>query len=278
MKLAINGGKPVRTNPFPAHKTLGEEEITQVSEVIRSGVLSKFLGAHHDDFYGGPQVRAAEKEWAQHFGVKHAISVNSNTSGLICSVGAIGIQPGDEVIVCPYSMSISATAPMFYGGVPVFADIEPEFFCMDPKSIESCITHKTKAIIVVDLFGQPYAAEEIGELARKHDLKIIEDCAQAPGAKFGDKFAGTLGDIGVFSLNYHIHIHTGEGGFVVTNDDNLCERIKLIRNHAESVVAARDTKDLSNMLGFNFRMTEIEATIAPKSALISLTFTFGITK
>src|SRR5687768_14665900 len=112
MTLAIHGGAPVRTKLFPAHKTIGQEEVVAVTEVLESGVLSKFLGAWHPDFTGGPQVRAAEEEWAAHFGAKHAISVNSNTSGLITAVAAIGILPGDEVIVTPYSMSISAVAPM----------------------------------------------------------------------------------------------------------------------------------------------------------------------
>lgn len=262
MKLAIHGGSPVRTKLFPAHKTIGAEEVEAVTAVLESGVLSKFLGAWHPDFSGGPQVRAAEEEWAAHFGAKHAISVNSNTSGLIAAVGAIGILPGDEVIVTPYSMSISAVAPMFYGGIPVFADVERDYFCLDVASVEAMITPRTKAIIVVDLFGQPYDVDAINQLASKHGLKIIEDCAQAPGARFDGVSAGLLGEVGVFSLNYHKHIHCGEGGFIVTNDDEIADRCRLIRNHAESVVGPKGTADFTNMLGYNFRMTEIEAAIS----------------
>jgi len=262
MKLAINGGSPVRTKLFPAHKTIGQEEITAVTAVLESGVLSKFLGAWHPDFMGGPQVRAAEEEWAAYFGAKHAISVNSNTSGLIAAVAAIGIQPGDEVIVSPYSMSISAVAPMFYGGIPVFADVEHDYFCLDSASVEAQITDRTKAIIVVDLFGQPYDVTGINALAKKHGLKVIEDCAQAPGARFDGRSAGLLGDVGVFSLNYHKHIHSGEGGFIVTDDDEIAERCRLVRNHAESVVGPMGVTDLTNMVGYNFRMTEIEAAIS----------------
>jgi len=267
MKLAIHGGSPVRTLPFPAHKTIDTVEEQAVLEVLGKGVLSKYLGAHHEDFNGGPQVRALETEWADYFGADHAISVNSNTSGLICAMGAIGIQPGDEVIVCAYSMSISATAPLFYGGVPVFADLEPEYFCLDPTSIEKCITQKTKAILIVDLFGQPYDAEAINDLANNHGLIVVEDCAQAPGATLSGRRAGTLGDIGVFSLNYHKHIHCGEGGVIVTDNEELAERMRLIRNHAESVVASNGCLDFTNMLGFNFRMTEIEAAIARKQLI-----------
>lgn len=260
--LAINGGPKVRENLFPAHRPVGKEEAAAVAKVMESGVLSKYLGAWHADFYGGPTIRALETAWAERFGSKHAVSVNSNTSGLFCAMGAIGIEPGDEVIVCGYSMSISAVAPLLYGGIPVFADLENDYFCLSADSVAEKITPRTKAILVVDLFGQVYDAPGLSVLAEKHGLKVVEDCAQAPGAKLGDKYAGCLGDIGVFSLNYHKHIHSGEGGIIVTDDDKLAEKMRMIRNHAESVLASRDWPDLINMLGFNYRMTEVEAAIA----------------
>ena len=260
--LAINGGPKVREILFPAHRPVGKEEAAAVANVMESGVLSKYLGAWHADFYGGPTVQALETAWAARFGAKHAVSVNSNTSGLFCAMGAIGIEPGDEVIVCGYSMSISAIAPLLYGGIPVFADLESECFCLSADSVSKKITERTKAILIVDLFGQVYDAPGINAIAEKHGLKVVEDCAQAPGAKFGNKYAGSLGEIGVFSLNYHKHIHSGEGGIIVTDDDTLAEKMRMIRNHAESVVGPRDWPDLTNMLGFNFRMTEVEAAIA----------------
>jgi dTDP-4-amino-4,6-dideoxygalactose transaminase len=259
--LAINGGTPVRTQLFPAYNTIGEEEKKAVMKVLDSGNLSQYLGAWTHDFLGGPTVRAFEEEWSRVIGVKHSISVNSNTSGLFTAVGAIGIQPGDEVIVSPYTMSASAIAPLVYGGIPVFADIDPLTFCMDPKSIEARITSRTKAILVVHIFGHPADMDSIMALAKKHNLYVIEDCAQAPMGKYKGQPVGTIGDLGVFSLNYHKHIHTGEGGVITTNNTVLAERCQMIRNHAENVTAPREEKDLTNLIGYNYRMTEIECAI-----------------
>jgi len=260
-KLALLGGDKLRTDKFPAYRVIGEEEERAVARVFESGVFSKFLGCWHEDFYGGSEVRALEEEWASHFKVKHAIAVNSATSGIYCAVGAAGIGPGDEVIVSPYSMSVSASAPLIYNAIPVFADIEEDYFCLSASSIEERITERTRAIIVVDIFGQPHDAAAIKALAKKHNLCVIEDSAQAPGALYNGSLAGTLGDMGVYSLNYHKHIHTGEGGVIVTNDDSLADKLRLIRNHAEAVVEAKGYDSLVNMLGFNYRMTEIEAAI-----------------
>ncbi|MDO8518152.1 MAG: DegT/DnrJ/EryC1/StrS family aminotransferase [bacterium] len=262
-ELAINGGKPVRGRDrlFPVYNPIGVEEKTAVMRVLDSGVLSQYIGVWHPDFYGGPEVKAFEKEWAEKFCVKHAVAMNSATSCLIAAVGALGIRPGDEVIVSPYTMVASVSCILWYGGVPVFADVEPEYFCLDPKSVEAAITPRTKAIVVVDLFGGAYDADAICTIAKKHNLKIIEDAAQAPGASYKGKKVGTLGDIGVYSLNFHKHIHTGEGGVAVTDDDALAERLQLIRNHAEAVVEAKGVKDLTNMVGQNYRLTEIQAAI-----------------
>jgi len=261
MKLAIHGGKPVRTRRFPSHITIGKRERAACDRVLKSGILSRYLGCWHPNFYGGREVQLLEKEWAKYFKVKHAIAVNSATSGLNIAVGAIGVGPGDEVITTPFTMSATAASILVFNAIPVFADIEEDCYCISSKSIADRITSKTKAIMAVNLFGQPYDADNINKLAKKHGLYVIEDCAQAPGALFKGRYAGTISDIGVFSLNYHKHIHCGEGGIVVTNDDRFAERMRLIRNHAEAVVGGRNIKDLVSMLGFNFRMTEMQAAI-----------------
>ncbi len=260
-QLAINGGNPIRSKLFPAYNTIGEEEKRAVMKVLESGNLSQFLGAWHKDFFGGPTVQQFEKDWATAFGSKYAISVNSNTSGLFTAIGACGIKAGDEVIVSPYTMSASALAPVIYGAVPVFADVDDQNYGLSPDSIEKCITPRTKAILVVHLFGNPAKMDEIMSIAHKYNLKVIEDCAQAPMATYKGKPVGTIGDIGIFSLNYHKHIHTGEGGVLTTNNDQLAERIYLIRNHGENIVEPKGVQDVFNTHGFNYRMTEMEAAV-----------------
>ena len=259
--LAIHGGEKTITRKFKSFNTIGEQEKKAVIEVMESGVLSRFLGSYHDDFCGGDKVKEFEQLCCETFGVQYAISVNSWTSGLIAAVGAIGIEPGDEVIVPPWTMCASATAILHWNAIPVFADIEPDMFCIDPKSVKKCITHKTKAIMAVDIFGQSADIDALKEIAANHGLKIISDSAQSPGALYKGKHAGTLTDVGGFSLNYHKHIHTGEGGIIVTNDSNIAERLQLIRNHGEAVVGSKGLENISNILGYNFRLGEIESAI-----------------
>jgi dTDP-4-amino-4,6-dideoxygalactose transaminase len=260
-KLAILGGKPVRKKLFKAYNTIGFSEIISVIKVMKSGVLSQFIGAWHKDFYGGPMVQKFEKKWAIKSNSKFAISVNSNTSGLVTALGAADIKPGDEVIVSPWSICASATSPMFWGGIPVFADIDKETFCISPESIRKKINSKTKAILVVHIMGYPAQMDEIMAIAKEFNLVVIEDCAQCPFGVYKGKSLGTIGDMGVFSTNYHKHIHTGEGGVITTNSEYYKERCQLIRNHGEACVEDKKVENISNIVGFNFRMGEIEAAI-----------------
>ena len=259
--LAIHGGTPVRTEPFTARRTMGEEEKEAVMEVMDSDHLSSFFGSPGDQWLGGPKVKEFERKWACKYGFKHAISVNSWTTGLMTAVGAVGVEPGDEVIVSPYTMSASATAILFYGGIPVFADVDPDTFNLTAATIEARITPRTKAIMLVHLFGQACDMDPIMALARRHNLKVMEDAAQAPGVHYKGRPVGAIGDVGGFSLNYHKHIHTGEGGMLVTNDERIAQRCQMIRNHAENLTEALGADDLSNMIGSNYRLTELQAAI-----------------
>lgn len=259
--LALLGGQRAVTEDFPIYNAMGEEEAEVAAAVIRSGELSGFLAGWGDKFEGGKNVKLFEEEWANYFNVKHAITVNSWTSGLVAMVGAIGISPGDEVIVPPWTMCATATAVLMWGGIPVFADIEPDLFCIDPRSVRENVTTKTKAIIAVDIFGQSSNMRELRTIADENGLFLLSDTAQAPGATYYNQFTGTLSDIGGFSLNYHKHIHTGEGGVLVTDDDTLALKLKLIRNHGEASVASSGLEDLTNIVGGNYRLGEIEAAI-----------------
>jgi len=260
--LAMFGGTPVRTKTFPAYQTLDINEEKAVVEVIKNGVLSDYIGAKGPFFLGGKKVKELESYYKERCGTKYAISMNSATSVIIAAMGAFGIGQGDEVIVTPYSHVISATAPLIYDAIPVFADSEPDTFCMSVESIKKCITPRTKAIIVVDLFGQSADMDAIMELARQHGIKVLSDSAHITLATYKNKMAGTLADIGSYSLNAHKTIHCGEGGVAVTNDDEFALKLQLIRNHAENCVADMNIKDITNMIGYNFRMTELEAAVA----------------
>ncbi len=293
-KLALFGGPKVREHLFPSQNTYGPEEEAAVMRVMKEGRLSGYRANWGDCFYGGPEIRALEEEWAKRFNVKHAIACNSATSGLFIACGAVGVT-GKEAIVTPYSMTCSATMPLAWGGIPVFADVEEDYFCLDPVSVEAAITSNTKAIIAVSIFGQSFSPK-LYQMAQRHNIPIIEDAAQAIGStiycywkksKDGNVIddgcdsyhqtfcAGTLGNIGVYSFNYGKHLTCGEGGMIVTDDDQLAMKCRLLMNHGESVQNDMQEQKLYksgageigydeslNLFGFNLRMTEIQAAIA----------------
>jgi dTDP-4-amino-4,6-dideoxygalactose transaminase len=260
-KLALLGGKPVKTGGFPQHNSIGREEKKLVNAVLDSGILSLFQGNNSAEFYGGPFVKRMEQDFANYFGAKHAVSMNSATSALHAAVFAAGAGPGDEVIVPPYTMSATASAVLMQNAVPVFADIKKNNFCIDPESIRERISEKTKAIIVVHLFGMPADMDEIMEIAKQHNLIVIEDAAQAPGATYKGKYCGTIGHIGVLSLNRHKTIQCGEGGVLLTNSDDFALKCQLLRNHGEVVVEGMGVSNRINVLGHNYRMTELQAAV-----------------
>jgi dTDP-4-amino-4,6-dideoxygalactose transaminase len=206
-KLALFGGSKIINYKFKIFNTINKKEIDAVNKVLKSGVLSKFIGARSKDFLGGQNVKRFEDKVKSFFKVKYAVSVNSWTSGLICAVGSLDIEPGDEIILPTWTMSACSSAILTWNAIPVFADIEEKTFCISIESIKKNISKKTKAIIAVDIFGQSSNMRQIMEIAKKYNIKVISDSAQSPGATYNGKYVGTLADIGGYSLNYHKHIH-----------------------------------------------------------------------
>lgn len=259
--LALFGGPKAVTRTFAPYPSVGPAEAAAVAKVFESGILSGYYGSWGPEFLGGPLVKKFEAAWSERFRIAHTVSVNSATSGLIAAMGAVGVTPGSEVIVPPYTMSATAVAPLFYGGIPVFVDIEPDTFSLDLEGVKKAITPKTKAIIAVNLFGHPARLAELRKLADDNGIFLIEDNAQSILAKENDRYAGTIGHISVFSLNYHKHVHTGEGGMCTTDDEKLALRLQMIRNHGENIVEAVGIDDPTNLVGQNYRMTEMSAAV-----------------
>lgn len=243
------------------YNSIGKEEIRAGIAVLKEGILSDFLGSKSKKFSGGKNILKFENDIKKYFKSKYAIVVNSWTSGLIAALGSIDIKPGDQVICTPWTMSACAASILHWNAIPVFVDIDRGTYNYNLDILKKKINSKTKAIIAVDIFGQSENILQIKKIIKNKNIKIISDSAQAIGAKYKNRYAGTMADIGGFSLNYHKHINTGEGGIILTNTKTFAEKCKLIRNHAESVVNTENRSKLSNMIGYNFRMGEIEAAI-----------------
>jgi len=259
-KLALLGGEPIRDlkkNPYPSYPKITEEEIEAVVEVMKSGHLSSLRGEY---------TRRFEEEFAKYIGVNYAIACSSGSAALHLALAAVGVGPGDEVIVPAYTFTSTATAVLMQCAVPIFADVNPETYTIDVEDLEKKISDKTKAIIVVHLFGHPCEMDEIMRIAEEHGLYIIEDCAQAHGAEYKGRKVGSIGNVGCFSFYESKNMMTGEGGMVVTNDPEIAERARMLCNHGEirgllDFLKKKPISEAYNMLGWNYRMTELQAAI-----------------
>lgn len=261
-KLALFGGSKTRTQPFPPHPIIDEEEKQAVLAVLESGRLSTFIAAPGQFFLGGEKIKRFESEFAAYHGVKYAVSFNSATAALHAAVVAVGVQPGEEVIVPPYTFTSTATCALMHNAIPVFADIQEVIYCLDSKAVEQAISPLTRAIIPVHLFGHPADMDSLMAVARQHNLKVIEDCAQAPGATYKRRLVGTIGDCGIFSFTESKTIMTGEGGMLITNEPEIAEVAQMVRNHGEVILESQKERSYtSTILGWNYRMTEIEAAL-----------------
>jgi len=223
---------------------IGDEEIKEVEAVLRSGFIAQ-----------GPKVAEFEEKFAEYIGTRHAVATSSGTTALHVALLCAGIGKGDEVITTPFSFAATANSVLYAGGKPVFVDIDPKTYNINPEKIEEAITDKTKAILPVHLYGQPADMDQICKIAEDHDLKVIEDAAQAHGAIYHGKKVGSIGDMACFSFYPTKNITTGEGGIITTDDDSFDKDARAIRAHGESERYEHVT------LGYNFRMTDIAAAI-----------------
>jgi dTDP-4-amino-4,6-dideoxygalactose transaminase len=227
------------------YESIKDEINGAVDRVLRNG-----------QFILGPEVKAFEEEMAAYCGTKYAVGVASGTDALHLALLAIDLKPGDEVITTPFTFIATAEVITHCGATPVFADIDPRTFNLDPSGIERAVTKKTRAILPVHLYGQPADMGSILEIARKHDLKVIEDCAQSLGAEYGDKKVGSLGEAGCFSFFPSKLLGAyGDGGMVATNDASIAEQVRVLRNHGGH------SKYLNIIPGFNSRLDELQAAV-----------------
>lgn len=226
---------------------IGRDDIRAVNSVLKTRWLSL-----------GPKLREFEKMFAAFIGTKYAVAVNSGTSALHLCIKTLGIGKGDEVIVTPFSFIASANCALFEGAKPVFVDIDPKTFNIDTSKVEKKITKRTKAIIVVDIFGRPVERDAIKRIAKKHKLKIIEDSAEALGAEYKGKKVGAFGDCGIFAFYPNKQMTTGEGGMIVTNDKKIYELCLSYRNQGRSA----STKWLDHeRMGYNYRISDINCAL-----------------
>jgi dTDP-4-amino-4,6-dideoxygalactose transaminase len=226
-----------------AKPVMGDEEKKAVMEVLDSGIIAQ-----------GPKVKEFEENFAEMCGVKHAIATTSGTTALHMALLAHGIGPGDEVITSPFTFIASANSVLFVGATPIFVDIDPKTFNMDVSQIETVITPNTKAILPVHLYGMLCDMQAIMDIAKKHDLVVIEDACQSHGAEFQGARAGAFGT-GTFSLYPTKNMTSAEGGMITTNDDEIDEACRVIRNHGMR------RRYYHDQLGYNFRMTDVHAAI-----------------
>jgi len=249
---AIAGGKPAKTKLYGKATRYGDEELEQLKDVIAQGTM----------FYAqGAKVSLLEERFAKKNGVPHAVACSSGTAAIHSAMIALGISPGDEVIVTPITDMGSLCPILYQGAVPVFADLLPRTYLVDPKSVAALVTDRTRAVLAINLAGNACDLDALRQICTEHSLSLIEDCAQAFGCEYRGKAIGTFGDIGCFSLNEFKHISCGDGGLTITSDSDLARRLRLATDKCysrEAGVAVREPAFLAN----NYRMTELQGAVA----------------
>lgn len=249
-KLALHGGEPVRTEPYPAWPVHDERDIAAVTAVIKSGQWGGYP-------YPGPQTAEFARRFVELQGGGYAVAVANGTVTMEVALRVADIGWGDEVIIPAYTFQATAAAPMAAGAIPVIVDIDPETYCLDPRAIEAAITPQTKAVIVVHLGAQMADMDAVMDIAERHNLIVIEDCAHAHGAKWRGKGAGTIGHFGSFSLQSSKILTAGEGGVL------LCRTPELATRATSIIDCGRPHDEAEQMftMGANYRMTELQAAL-----------------
>src|SRR4051794_4855263 len=249
-KLAIDGGPAFRSTPFPKRTPFGAEEIALVTEAIESQNLFGL---------GGPKITALEKQFAELYGAKYAVASTSGTAAIHIAVGTINPNPGDEIITAPITDAGTIVPILYQGCIPIFADID-ESYNMDPADVEAKITDRTAAIMVVHLFGNACNMEAMVEIARRHNIPLIEDCSQAHVTKYRDRYLGSWGDIAAYSLQQSKHMTTGDGGVTITNREDWAERMFLFRDKGWTRKAGWGRRTYA-FLAPNYRPTEMQGAV-----------------
>ncbi len=248
-KLAIKGGTPVRSKPFPAWPVWGDEEINNLTEVVKSGKWGSLNGTRTKEF---------EKTFAVYQQAKHGICVNSGTTALRLALTAAGVEAGTEVIVPAYTFIATASAVLDMGAIPIFVDIDPETYNIDPAKAEEAITGRTAALMPVHFAGRPTDMDAVMAMANKHQLKVVEDAAQAWGAEWAGRRVGAIGDAGCFSFQSSKNVNAGEGGIILTNDDLVA---KMARSHSNCGRSEDGLWYEHFYFGGNYRMTEFQSAV-----------------
>jgi dTDP-4-amino-4,6-dideoxygalactose transaminase len=264
MKLAINGGPKTITTSLPPHPVVGEEERAAVDRVFDRNQFSQFIASAGKNFLGGLEVQGFEQAVAESSNCKYGVAYNSWTSGLHAAVAACNVKFGDAVFCTPYSFTSSATCALMNNCVPVFVDVDPVTCNISPQTLTEAIKRNNyiKVLVLVHLFGLPADMDGIMKICRERGIKVIEDCAQAPGAKFGGRPVGSIGDCGGFSFTQSKTVMCGEGGVLVTNDEEIATRAQMVRNHGEAIEGLANNRTYnSEILGMGYRITEIAAAI-----------------
>lgn len=251
-KLALYGGKPVKTIPYGTGKRFGKEELTNLAEALEQNTLF---------YWFGNMTKRFTSKFAELYGAKYCVATSSGTASIHVALGAIDVSPGDEVITSPITDMGSVIGILYQGAIPVFADLDPHSYNMDPRSVEAKITERTKAIVVVHLAGNAAQIDEICRIAKARGIYVIEDCAQSYCCRYKGKYAGTYGDIGCFSLNDFKHISAGDGGMIITDDEALYHKALMFADKNFNRLGTDVVKNVP-YLAPNYRINELTAAVA----------------